>query len=236
MRLGVNVDHVATLRQARGGSWPDPAQAAKIAERAGADSVVMHLREDRRHIQDQDLFRAKNMLSIKLNLEMSIHPSVVRVAKILRPHQATLVPEKRMERTTEGGLNLLRKSAALRRVVDDFKKQGTAISLFIDPEDRVIREAARLEVEAVEFHTGFYANARTAREVKRELQKIADSVRRAKDLGLSAYAGHGLDYRNVRALLRIADLEELNIGYSIVARALWVGFEEAVREMRGLVK
>ncbi|MGH7197370.1 MAG: pyridoxine 5'-phosphate synthase [Candidatus Omnitrophota bacterium] len=236
LRLGVNVDHVATLRQARGGKDPDPVEAAKICEKAGAHSIVMHLREDRRHIQDADLFRAKRSLAIKFNLEMSIAPSIVKIAARLRPEQATLVPEKRRERTTEGGLDLFKKKAALRRSVETLKQKKILVSLFIDPDLRQLEEAAGIGADAVEFHTGDYANQRTEAGFFREWKRLGRAVQAARERGITAHAGHGLDYRNVKRIVKIKGLEELNIGYSIVTRSVWVGLDRAVREMRGLLR
>ncbi|MBI4431917.1 MAG: pyridoxine 5'-phosphate synthase [Candidatus Omnitrophica bacterium] len=236
MKLGVNVDHVATLRQARGGRTPDPVEAARLCEKVGAHSIVMHLREDRRHIQDEDLFRAQKSLSIKLNLEMSIAPSVVKVARRLRPDQVTLVPEKRMERTTEGGLDLSRKKEALKRVIRGLEAKNVEVSLFIDPDARQIETAKALAAPAVEFHTGDYANAASAGAIQKELKRLDKAVRLAGEYGIKAHAGHGLDYHNVKAIRRIKGLEELNIGYSIVCRAVWVGWENAVQEMLDLIR
>ncbi len=240
MKLGVNVDHVATLRQARlsagmvaAGStkFPDPVEAAKICEMSGAHSIVMHLREDRRHIQDYDLFRAKKILSIKLNLEMSIAPSIVKVAAELCPDQATLVPEKRKERTTEGGLDLFKKKPRLWHALEVLKQKKITVSLFVDPDLKQIREAARLGVDAVELHTGDYANQVTSAGFKKEWQRLVRAVQFARERGIIAHAGHGLDYENVAPLKKIKGIEELNIGYSIVTRALWVGLDSAVKEM-----
>ncbi len=236
LKLGVNVDHVATLRQARGGKDPDPVEAARVCEKAGAHSIVMHLREDRRHIQDADLFRAKRLLSIKLNLEMSIAPSIVKIAARLRPSQATLVPEKRAERTTEGGLDLFKKKAQLRRGIETLKEKKILVSLFIDPDLRQLEEAARIGVDAVEFHTGDYANCVSLERAEKEWRRLKRVVDAARAMRITAHAGHGLDYRNVKRIVKIKGLEELNIGYSIVTRAVWVGLEGAVREMRGLLR
>jgi pyridoxine 5-phosphate synthase len=235
-KLGVNVDHVGTLRQARGGAWPDPVQAALIAQKAGAHSIVMHLREDRRHIQDADLFRAKKSLSIRLNLEMSAAASIVKVAARLCPDQATLVPEKRQEKTTEGGLDLFGTPKKLWHCIETLKKKKITISLFIDPEIRQIREAARLGVEAVEFHTGDYANQMTRRGKRGQLDRLKEAVCCAREMKITAHAGHGLDYENVKEICKIKALDELNIGYAIVARALWVGMDRAVRQMLGLLR
>ena len=235
MKLGVNIDHVATLRQARGGVDPDPLEAAKICRRVGAHSVVMHLREDRRHIQDKDIFRVKKAVSIRLNLEMSIAPSVVAVAVRLRPDQVTLVPEKRQERTTEGGLDLFQRSASVRRAMDKLKRSGAEVSLFIDPDRRQVEKAVAMGADAVEFHTGDYANQENAAGLARELARLQKAAEFARKSSLRAYAGHGLGYENVPAVCKIRALEELNIGYSIVTRVLWIGFENAVREMLELL-
>lgn len=236
LKLGVNVDHVATLRQARGGAWPDPVQAALIAQRAGAHSIVMHLREDRRHIQDSDLFAAKKSLSIRLNLEMSTAPSIVQVAGRLCPDQATLVPEKRQEKTTEGGLNLFGKPKQLWNCVEFLQKKKVAVSLFIDPEIRQIKEAIRLGAEAVEFHTGDYANQTTQKGRKKQLERLEKAVLFAHQSKIIAHAGHGLDYENISGIRKIKGFKEMNIGYAIVVRALWTGFDRAVREMLGLLR
>lgn len=235
MRLGVNVDHVATLRQARGGPRPDPVDAALVCERAGAHSIVMHLREDRRHVQDKDLFLAKRRLKIGLNMEMSIAPSVLAVALKLKPHQSTLVPEKRRERTTEGGLDLRGKSRAVQSAIDQLKKSGVEVSLFIDPDERQVRLAKKFGADAVEFHTGDYANARTAAVRRKEIFRLERAVQATRAQRLVAHAGHGLDYENVGAIARVTGLTELNIGYSIVTRALWTGLDKAVRDMRRLI-
>ncbi len=236
MKLGVNVDHVATLRQARGGYDPDPVEAAKVCQKAGVHSIVMHLREDRRHIQDRDLFRAKKALQVKLNLEMAAVPAIITAAMRLKPGQVTLVPEKRRERTTETGLDLFSKNKALETCIRSFKKKNILVSLFIDTDFRQIREAVRLGADAVEFHTGPYANSKTLKDRQRELEKLKKSVAFAIASELVPHAGHGLDYENVRALKNIRGLDELNIGYSIVSRALWVGLDAAVREMLGLIR
>ena len=243
MKLGVNIDHIATLRQARlpsgtqgpSGVYPDPIEAARICKRLGAYAVVMHLREDRRHIQDTDLFRVQRSVPIRLNLEMSIAPSIVRVAQRLRPQQATLVPEKRQERTTEGGLDLFKKTPAIRRSIEKLKARRIAVSLFIDPELKQVERACRLGADAVEFHTGDYARQATPEGLRRELGRLKKASRAASEAHLHVYAGHGLDHQNVRAVTNIRTIEELNIGYAIVTRALWVGFENSVREMLRLL-
>ncbi len=235
MKLGVNIDHIATLRQARGGINPDPLEAAKICKRVGVHSVVMHLREDRRHIQDQDLFRVKKEVAIRLNLEMSIAPSIVKLATRLIPAQATLVPEKRQERTTEGGLDLFQKTNSISSAIKKLKQKNIEVSLFIDPDLKQAEKAKELGVDAVEFHTGDYANQTSRSGVQREFTRLKKAADFAKNLSLCVYAGHGLDYDNVRAVCDIAVIEELNIGYSIVTLSLWVGFEMAVREMKEII-
>ena len=242
-KLGVNIDHVATLRQARIGSpkeigspvYPDPLAAARVCKSAGAHSVVMHLREDRRHIQDADVFRVKEAVAIRLNLEMAVAASVMKTALRLVPDQVTLVPERREEKTTEGGLNLLRRPAELRRACGKFRKKKIEISLFIDPDLRQVDEARRLGADAVEFHTGDYANRR-GRARARELARLRKAVAHARGAGLQAHAGHGLDYANVRPVAAIPGIGELNIGYSIVSRSVWMGFERAVSDMLRLVR
>ncbi len=234
-RLGVNVDHVATLRQARGGKNPDPVAAALVCQKAGAHAIVMHLREDRRHIQELDLFRAKEALRIKLNLEMSVAPEIIRIARRLVPTQATLVPEKRQERTTESGLDVLKNADAVRRCIDQLKEKKIEVSLFIDPDLRQLEKSKRLGADAVEFHTGTYADAPSPERTKKELKRLAVAVQAASRMGITAHAGHGLDYENVRAVAAIGGLDEFNIGYSIVTRAVWTGLESAVKEMRALV-
>ncbi len=244
MKLGVNIDHIATLRQARvTGDWrwplpdvyPDPLRAALVSQRAGAHSIVMHLREDRRHIQDGDVFRVRDAISIRLNLEMSIAPSVMKVAKKLRPEQATLVPERRLERTTEGGLNVFSKRSTLQKAISELQQRRIEVSLFIDPDLKTLEESVRLGADAVEFHTGDYANAKTPVAAKKELERLRRAVVEAGRLGILAHAGHGLDYQNVKAVTKLRGLTELNIGYSIVSRALSVGLEKAVRDMKRLI-
>lgn len=232
-KLGVNVDHAATLRQARGGKVPDPVKAALEAERGGADGITVHLREDRRHIQDFDLWHLKRRLRCPLNLEMSIHPQIVKIARRLIPEKACLVPERRRELTTEGGLDVVRKSRAVRRAVSLLSTKGIEVSLFIDPEIRQVRMAAKLRAHAVELHTGSYANAR-GRKKKWELARLRRAAMEGHRLGLKINAGHGLDYRNVRAVARLPHVAELNIGHSILSRSVFVGIRKAVQEMKKL--
>lgn len=236
MKLGVNVDHVATLRQARGGKAPDPVLAALVCQRAGADSIVMHLREDRRHIHDSDLFRARKAVRMKLNMEMSVAQEIVRVAFRVYPDQVTLVPEKRLEKTTEGGLDLARKTPVLRRVIDRFKKRKILVSLFIDPDLAQIELARKIGADAIELHTGDYANQTSPAAIEREFCRLKAGVFYGCSLGLTVHAGHGLDYQNVRRIVRLTGIEELNIGYSIITHSLWVGLDKAVRQMIRLIR
>lgn len=234
-RLGVNIDHVATVRQARRGQLPDPIEAARIAERFGCDSIVCHLREDRRHIQDADLVRLKACVTTRLNLEMSVAPEIVAQAVAVKPHQVTLVPERRVELTTEGGLDLLRHGARVRDVAAACRSAGIELSVFIDPQERQIQEAQVLGVGIVELHTGRYAEAAPGAARERVLEELRQAVEVARAAGLRVNAGHGLDYSNVEAVARLPHIEELNIGFAIIARAVIVGLGEAVREMAALV-
>jgi len=233
MRLYINVDHIATVRQARRAAEPDPVEAARLAERGGADGITVHLREDRRHIQDDDVLRLKSSLSTVLNLELAATDEIVAFAVALRPLQATLVPERREEVTTEGGLVLGRDAAADRRVADAVRRlrdAGIRVSLFVDPDPAVIDKSAAAGAHAVELHTGTYAHAFP--RANRERDRLAAVARHARAAGLAVHAGHGLNYVNVQAVSRIPEVEELNIGHSIVSRALAVGMERAVAEMR----
>ena len=230
MRLGVNIDHVATVRQARRGQVPDPVEAALVCEAAGADSIVCHLREDRRHIQDQDVRRLKRALRIPLNLEMSIARSVLRTALAVRPAQVTLVPEHRQELTTVGGLDAAGLSRRLNPIIRVFQQNGIAVSLFVDPIGRQVEAAHRLGVETIELHTGAYANA-AIRARPKYLATLRAAARLGRSQGLFVAAGHGLDYGNVAPVMRIPEIEELNIGFSIITRALFVGLSRAVSDM-----
>jgi pyridoxine 5-phosphate synthase len=235
MRLYVNIDHVATLRQARRTDEPDPVRAAADAERAGADGITVHLREDRRHIQDADVTRLARSVRTVLNLELGAHPDIVRFAVRLRPFQATLVPERRQEITTEGGLALAG-GARDRRIaltVGRLADAGIRVSLFIDPTRRAIDRAAALGVAAVELHTGRYA--RTWRRNGRALTALVAAARHARARGLAVHAGHGLTYQNVQPVAATPEIEELNIGHSIVSNAVYWGLDEAVRRMRQLI-
>ncbi len=235
-KLGVNVDHIATLRQARAGEEPSPVWAAREAEAAGCDSIVCHLREDRRHIQDRDLLTLKRVIRIPLNLEMAAHPEIVRIACRVKPYQATLVPERRQELTTEGGLDLRRSGRRLSDSVRRLCDAGIQVSLFIDPDPRQIEQAARLGVPMIELHTGRYAAARSGSDRARQLRNLRNAVGLSGSAGLTVAAGHGLDYRNVRPVALIQEVEELNIGFSIIARAVQVGLRRAVQEMVKLTR
>jgi pyridoxine 5-phosphate synthase len=235
VRLGVNIDHVATVRQARRGRVPDPMQAAAAAARAGADSIVCHLREDRRHIQDEDVRRLVAQLDVPVNLEMSIAESIVAVALRIRPAQVTLVPERRQELTTEGGLNVRRYMRRVRALVERFRKARIPVSLFIDPVSQQIEASTRSGAEIVELHTGEYARTSGAAQ-RAALRRIIEAARIGRAAGLSVAAGHGLDYENVQAVVAIRDIEELNIGFSIVSESLFVGMTRAVGRMRVLMR
>ena len=233
MRLYVNIDHVATLREARKTDEPDPVRAAATAERAGADGITVHLREDRRHIQDADVRALAASLRTVLNLELGAAPEIVRIASRVTPFQATLVPERRREITTEGGLMLRRGDARVATAVRRLANAGIRVSLFIDPDRATIDRAAELRVPAIELHTGRYA--RTWRKSDAALRALARAAAHARARGLAVHAGHGLTYENVQPVAAIRDIEELNIGHSIVSNAVFWGMEEAVRRMRQLV-
>ena len=235
MRLYVNIDHVATLREARKTDEPDTVAAAAAAERAGADGITVHLREDRRHIQDADVTALKRSVKTVLNLELGATPEIVRIATRLKPFQATLVPERRREITTEGGLALRRTDRRLRGAIEALQGAGIRVSLFIDPERGTIDLARILGVPAVELHTGRYAQ-NWRRPGGGALNELRRAAAHAKGLGLAVHAGHGLTYQNVQPVAAIAEIEELNIGHSIVSNAVFWGLEEAVRRMKTLVE
>jgi pyridoxine 5-phosphate synthase len=235
MLLGVNIDHVATLRQARQGIEPDPVLAAFAAQNAGADSIVIHLREDRRHIQDRDLKVLRQAVKIKLNLEMSVAEEIVGIACTVKPDQATLVPEKRQEVTTEGGLDVAANPAKIKKAVDKLAANGIAVSLFIDPEKRQIDAAVKSGAGMIELHTGRYSGARNKAQEDRFFIQLAGAAKYAAKKGLQVFAGHGLNYQNVRRICTIPEIEELNIGHTIISRAIFVGMEKAVREMKGII-
>ena len=232
--LGVNVDHVATVRQARRARHPDPVHAALLAEQAGADSITMHLREDRRHIFDADVFALQPLMHTRLNLEMAVTREMIEIAGRLRPADCCLVPEQRAEITTEGGLDVVRDASRLRDAVAELAAAGIRVSLFIDPDTRQIEAARGSGAPVIELHTGAYAGAAgSARGV--ELQRLQRAAQQAASLGLVVNAGHGLDYHNVQPVAAIAQIVELNIGHSIVGRALFAGMAGAVREMKALM-
>ena len=233
MRLYINIDHVATIRQARRTDEPDPVDAARLCEQAGADGITVHLREDRRHIQDHDVERLAPLVRV-LNLELATSPEIVALAGRLRPYQATVVPERREEVTTEGGLDLSRPHRRLRETLRRLEKAGIRVSLFVDPEPAALDAAKDLGVPAVELHTGRYAH--TWRQGDAALDELRRAARHAADMGLFVHAGHGLTYENVQPVARIPEIEELNIGHSVVSRAVLTGMSAAVAEMRHLVQ
>ena len=230
-RLGVNVDHVATLRQARKTRYPDPATAAALAELAGAGQITIHLREDRRHIQDRDLRVLRETCQTTLNLEMAASASMVKLAYEYKPDMVTLVPERREELTTEGGLDVAAGRDAIGKLVKNLKDGDIVVSLFIDPELDQVRASHKVDAHRIELHTGRYCEARNERDRVRELSRVIDAAKAASKLGLGVAAGHGLHYENVGPISRIAEIDELNIGHAIVSRAVLVGFERAVSEM-----
>ncbi len=234
-RLGVNVDHVATIRQARGGSEPDPVTAAALAELAGADGITIHLREDRRHIQDRDVMLMRRTIQTRLNLEMAATEEMVGIALKVVPESVTLVPEKRQELTTEGGLDVVRHQQALAPQIELLRQAGIMVSLFVDPDVEQIKACARVKADYIEIHTGAYCEAKGARQAE-ELTKIEQAVTIGGKLGLGVNAGHGLNYQNVTAVARLKGIDEFNIGHSIISRAVFVGMERAVRDMLELLR
>ncbi len=235
MRLGVNIDHVATLRQARRGRYPDPVAAAALAELGGADQITLHVREDRRHVNDRDLEILRKTVNGTLNLEMAALQPMLELALSHRPDTATLVPERREELTTEGGLDVVSNREELRRVTRALRDASVEVSLFVDPDLEQIKASHRADAQAVELHTGRYCEARTQRDRARELARIIDAAKNAMKLGLRVAAGHGLDYWNVKPVAAVEEITELNIGYAIVCRAVLTGMEQAVRDMKELI-
>lgn len=233
--LGVNIDHIATLRQARRGKDPDPIAAAIIAELAGADGITVHLREDRRHIQERDVRLLRQTIQSRLNLEMAATPEMVAIALDVKPDYITLVPERREEITTEGGLNVKAQGDRLSKFVNQLQGAGIPVSLFVDPETVQIQACAKTGAKFIELHTGTYANAKNEAELQLELEKLSKSGALAIELGLRLNSGHGLTYRNTRAVAQIEGMEELNIGHSIISRAVLVGLDQAIREMKALI-
>lgn len=236
VKLGVNIDHVATLRQARGEFDPDPVMAARLCEQAGCDSIVAHLREDRRHIQDRDIVLLRKTVKGRFNLEMSVNPGVVKVALALKPDQATLVPERRQEITTEGGLDVVRHLKSIKKVSSTLLKAGIDVSLFIDPDKKQIDAASSIGVKTIELHTGSYARAFAGRLAIDEFVQIKEMALYARQLGMKVNAGHGLNYENTYAIARLKGMEELNIGHAIVSRAVFVGIKQAVCEMIAIMR
>jgi pyridoxine 5-phosphate synthase len=235
VKLGINVDHVATIRQARMGTEPDPVLAASLSELAGADCITIHLREDRRHIQDRDFRILRETVTTRLNLEMACADEIIEIALATMPEQVTLVPEKRQEVTTEGGLNVIGEFDAIKNAATRFKEAGIRVSLFVDPDLEQLQASADTGAEYVELHTGAYANQRKDADLEKALQELHDGAEKSHSLGLGINAGHGLNYVNVQAVCRLPYMEELNIGHSIVSRAVYVGITQAVKEMKQLM-
>ena len=234
--LGVNVDHVATIRQSRLGTSPDPIAAAAMAEMAGATQITTHLREDRRHIQDRDLRLMRQTVQTELNLEMAANPEIVQIALEVHPDTTTLVPERRQELTTEGGLDVVGQQDSLKKIVAELTAAGIRVSMFITPDIDQIKACHKIGAPRIELHTGCYADAKTASERARELGRIIDGAKLARKLGMTVAAGHGLDYHNVQAIAAIDEIDELNIGHSIISRAIFTGLDRAVRDMIALIE
>jgi len=236
MRFILNVDHVATLRNARGESQPDPVTAALIAEQAGVDGIVFHLREDRRHINERDVRLLRELVTTKLDFEMAAVPEIIKIACDVGPELATLVPEKRQELTTEGGLNVIDNVTLIRETIKELNGADIAVSIFTEPDIPQIDASAEVGADFIEIHTGVFANALTEEEQFDELERIRGAAKHAKKLGLGVNAGHGLDYQNIKIFRELVDVDEVSIGHSIIARAVIVGIEEAVKEMIRLIK
>lgn len=236
MRLCINIDHIATLRNARGGNEPDPVAAARLCELAGADGIVVHLREDRRHIKDQDVWTLRETVTTKLDLEMGASDEIVGIALRIVPDLVTLVPEKRQELTTEGGLDVVGQKERLRRVIEMFHEKDIPVSLFVDPLKEQINVSKEIGADMIEIHTGKYSEASKPEDVQRSLQQIVTAAQFGKSIGLEVNAGHGLNYTNVAPVAAISVIDEMSIGHSIISRAAFVGLERAVQEMLSLVK
>jgi pyridoxine 5-phosphate synthase len=235
MRLGVNIDHVATLREARGGIEPDPVTAAHIAELAGAETIVCHLREDRRHINDRDVRLLRETIKTRLDLEMAATEEIISIALDIIPDLITLVPERREELTTESGLDIIGHRKTVQTAIDRFHKKDIAVSLFLDPVDEYIRLARDIDADYIEIHTGEYANARTPDEAADQLERIRRAAELAHSLELGVNAGHGLNYTNIKPVVEIPEIEEVSIGHAIISRAVFTGLERAVRDMVDLL-
>jgi pyridoxine 5-phosphate synthase len=233
--LGVNIDHIATLRQARFTRYPDPIEAVFAAENGGADGITVHLREDRRHIQERDIELIQATLLTRLNLEMAVTDAMIKYAEKIQPVHCCLVPENREELTTEGGLDVVSQEAKIHEAVTQLKSSGIIVSLFIDPEKKQIEAALRMKAPVIEIHTGLYADAKTVGERMKELNRITEAALFAHSHGLIVNAGHGLNYQNVQAIARLPEMNELNIGHGIIARALFIGLTRAVAEMKKLM-
>jgi pyridoxine 5-phosphate synthase len=235
LALGLNIDHVATLRQARRGRFPDPVAAALTAEGSGADSITLHLREDRRHIQDRDVFTLRGLLKTHMNLEMAVTEEMLKIAAEVAPQDVCLVPERRAEVTTEGGLDVAGDATRLREAIGELKRSRIRVALFIDPDARQIESAAAVGTAVIELHTGAYAESTGAAQAA-QLKRLEDAMRLGTSLGLTVHAGHGLNYENVQSVARLPDIVELNIGHAIISHALAVGLATAVREMKALMQ
>ncbi len=236
MKLSINIDHIATLRNARGGNVPDLIETARICEHAGADGIVCHLREDRRHIRDNDVKVLRKSILTKLDLEMAATQEIIDIALQVKPDLVTLVPEKRRELTTEGGLDVVRLQLSLRKCIQQFHERGILVSLFVDPLHKQIETAKKINTDMIEIHTGEYVNAKSEESKKKQLDRIRKMAILGRQIGLGVNAGHGLDYHNIRPITRIREIEEISIGHAIIVRAISVGLDRAVREMIKLVK
>lgn len=235
MKLGVNIDHIASLRELRKSKEPEPIVACGICEIAGADSIVVHLREDRRHIKDRDLSLLREVVKTKLNLEMSLNKEIVEIACKVQPDQATIVPERRQELTTEGGLDVISLKNRIKDTTKKLHSEGILVSLFIEPNKKQIEQAKDIGVDSIEIHTGRFAESKNGKEQNKNLSDIREAALYANKIGLAVFAGHGLDYRNVISICKIPQIQELNIGYSIICRAVIVGLDKAVREMKRII-
>ena len=236
MRLSLNIDHIATLRNARGETQPDPVTAALIAEQAGVDGIVVHLREDRRHVNERDVRLLRELITTKLDLEMAATEEIIKIAYDIGPELATIVPEKRQELTTEGGVNVIDNITLMKNTIQELHKFDIEVSLFIEPEIKQIEAAAEIESDFIEIHTGVFANAISEEEQFDELDKIRVAIKHAKKLGLGVNAGHGLDYQNIKIFRELTDIDEVSIGHSIIARAVFVGLKQAIKEMNDLIR